>query len=105
MVAPSKSQTKVTRGLKVLSADIGDLADLDVEWETLADGERASWSLDWDHMMGTYLPLIDEAYRDGRMAPEQVEAYRETMVRLKAALPILDRLNLMRPLVPLDLPE
>lgn len=105
MVAPSKTPTKVVLGLDVLSADIGDLADLDVEWETLADGERVSWSMNWDHVMGSYLPLIDEAYRAGRMAPEQAEAYRETLTRLKAALPILDRLNLMRPLVPLDLAE
>ena len=103
MVAPSKGQAKVALGLQVLCADIGDLADLDAEWATLSDGERASWSLDWDHVMCTYLPLIDEAYRQGRMTPDQAESYRALLARLKAATPILERLDLSRPTVSLEL--
>jgi hypothetical protein len=102
MVAPSKVASKVVVGLEMLGADIGDLPDLDAEWDTLDEAERVSWSLTWDHVMGTYLPLVDEAYRRGRMTPEQAATYRETLGRLKAALPIIERLRLMPPTVPLD---
>ncbi len=104
MVASSKTESKIAAGLKVLCADVGDLETLDAEWETLDEAEQVSWSLDWDHVMGTYLPLVDEAYRQGRMTPDQVGAYREVLGRLRAALPILERLNLSRPAGSLDAP-
>ena len=96
-----KTESKVAAGLKLLRADIGDLETLDAEWETLDEAEQVSWSLDWDHVMGTYLPLVDEAYRQGRLTPDQAKAYRETLGRLKAAFPILERLDLSRPTVSL----
>lgn len=104
MVATGKAESKVAAGLRLLRADVGDLETLSAEWETLDEAEQVSWSLDWDHVMGTYLPLIDAAYRRGRMTPDQEEAYRETLSRLKAALPILECLDLSRPTVPLDAP-
>jgi hypothetical protein len=102
MVAPSKAASGIGSRLEALSADIGDLPELDAEWDTLDEAERVSWSLTWDHVMGTYLPLVDDAYRRGRMTPEQADAYRETLGRLNAALPIIERLRLMPPTVPLD---
>ena len=100
----ARTERRVATRLRLLRADIGDLADLDAEWATLPDGERASWSLDWDHVLCTYLPLIDEAYRQGRMTPDQAESYRAVLARLKAATPILERLDLSRPTVSLDIP-
>jgi hypothetical protein len=105
MVASNTMASQVAARLEALVADIGDLPQLDVEWDTLDEAERVSWSLTWDHVMGTYLPLVDDAYRRGRMTPEQAAAYRETLDRLKAALPIIERLRLMPPTVPLDLAE
>ena len=102
MVAPSKTASGVASRLEALAADVSDLPQLDAEWETLDEAEQVSWSLTWDHVMGTYLPLVDEAYRRGRMTPEQAALYRKTLRSLKAALPIVERLRLMLPTVPLD---
>ena len=102
MVAPSKTASGVASRLEALAADVGDLPQLDVEWGTLDEAEQVSWSLTWDHVMGTYLPLVDEAYRRGRMTPEQAASYRETLRSLKAALPTIERLRLMLPTVPVD---
>lgn len=102
MVASSKAETKVATGLKILRADIGDLETLGHEWDSLDEAEQVAWSLDWDQVMGTYLPLLDEAYRAGRMTAKQAGAYHHALRNLKAAMPIIERLNLSRPSVSLD---
>ena len=49
--------TEITSGhveieLKSLGLMVGDLWEVVDEWDSLDDGERASWSLDWDQVMG-----------------------------------------------------
>jgi hypothetical protein len=72
------------------------------EWAQLPDGERAHWSLDWDQLMGGDLRLLDPCYRAGAMTSEQQERYRAVLSELKAALPLIERLDLYRPTVPLE---
>lgn len=88
--------------LEILEANVNDLPEVAEEWTELADGERVSWSLDWDQLMLSYLPDMHLAYRTGRMTPEQQERYRELLGKLRDALPILERLNLAQPPVPLN---
>ena len=89
-------------GLESLRLMLGDLPDVAADWDQLSDGERASWSHDWDQLMGTELRLLDPCYRAGSMTPVQQERYRAVLAQLKTALPLLNRLDLYRPTVSLE---
>ncbi len=45
---------------------------------------------------------LDPAYRLGQMTPEQAERYRRLLRRLEDLLPVIERLGLTRPPVPLQ---
>jgi hypothetical protein len=81
---------------------IADLPAVSDEWDQMDDMERASWSLDWDQQMYTNLGMLDDYCRSQEMTVEQQQQYRALLRELKIALPILDRLQLCRPTVPLD---
>ncbi len=101
MVAPAKRDGRIDIGLESLRLALGDLPEVAEEWAELADGERASWSLDWDQLMGTYLVLLERHYRAGTMTPDQRALYHELLDRLQAALPLIEQLQLYPPPVPL----
>jgi hypothetical protein len=93
---------RIETGLQLVYADILDLPMLAEEWDGLADGARVSLSLGWAHSMADYLTDLDEHYRAGRMSPDQQARYRELLDKLRAALPIIGRLNLYPPPVSLE---
>lgn len=88
--------------LKSLRLMLADLPEVAAAWGTLADGERVSWSLDWDQLMGALRVVLAPCYRSGQMTLDQQAQYRELLQTLKHALPLIERLNLSRPSVPLD---
>jgi hypothetical protein len=102
MAAPSKTDPRVEIGLEELRTVLGDLREVSAEWDAMSDGERASWSADWDQLMTTYLPLVDRHARANRMPEEQLDCYREVLRALREALPTIERLGLCRPPVSLE---
>ena len=94
--------TRIERSLHALLAEAEDLPCTAEEWDQLADGERASVSLDWAHLMADYLTELDQYYRAGTMTPDQQVRYRAVLCKLKAVLPIIERLDFYRPPVSLD---
>ena len=102
MAAPATTDERIAIGLESLRLTLGDLSEVAGEWTQLNDGERASWSLDWDQLMATYLPLLERSYRSGAMTPDQQVRYGEVLRQLKEALPLIQRLQLYPPPVPLD---
>jgi hypothetical protein len=84
-------------GLESVSLMLADLPEVAEEWDRMPDGERVSWSSDWDQLMGTDLFGLDARYREGAMTPEQEVAYEELKAGLEAALPTIEELNLYRP--------
>ena len=78
-----------------------DLPEIIEEWDELADGERASLSLDWDHLMGSYLAELEEYRRAGVLSEEQERAYERLRGELEENFPIIERLGLYRPPVEL----
>lgn len=84
--------------LDVLEMDVQDLE----AWETLPETNQDLLGLEWSQSMTSLLPEVNSAYRSGRMTPEQQARYRTLLGRLKEALPIIQKLNLCRPRVPLD---
>ena len=102
MVARTATLRRIEIALDALDAALDDLPEVAEEWQELADGERASWSLDWDHLMGTYLITLDRYKRHGDMTAEQISRYRALLTRLREALPVIDSLSLYRPPIRLD---
>ena len=74
-----------------------DLPEILEEWDDLADGERASLSLDWDHLMGSYLAELEEYRRAGVLSEEQERAYERLRGELEENFPVIERLNFYRP--------
>ncbi len=103
MVATAKIASRISRYLQAILANVEDLPVLAKEWEMLPDGERASDALQWDHLMADYLTELDEHYRAGRMTSPQQACYQDLLSKLKEAIPIIQKLNLYRPPVPLEI--
>jgi hypothetical protein len=102
MATPTSLDPRVDTGLESLRLMVGDLPEVAEEWNQLDDGERAHWSLDWDQLMGSHLRLLEAHFRAGQMTAAQQERYRAVLSKLKAALPLIERLDLYRPTVPLE---
>lgn len=102
MAAPTTTGLVIEIGLKSIRLRLGDLPELVQERPELSDGERASWSLDWDQVMASDLPVLERAYRAKEMTPEQEACYRGLLRDLKEALPLIERRGLYPPPVPLD---
>lgn len=79
-----------------------DLREIHDEWNDLADGERASLSLEWAHLMADYLTTIEEHYVAGELTEDQASHYLELKGELREALPIIQALNFYRPPVSLE---
>ena len=103
MAAQTELNERIDSQLRAVRLTAADLPEVAAEWDRLADGERASWSLEWDHLIADYLTDLDECERAGHMTAEQHIDYRDLLGVLEQMLPIIERLNLYRPPVSLDL--
>jgi hypothetical protein len=92
---------RIEVGLRAVLAEVEDLPTVGEDWATLPDGNRASIALDWAHLMADYFPELEEAYRSDEMTLEQRSRYRTLRAKLRAASPMIERLRLYRPPVPL----
>ena len=102
MATQAAASRRVSTELESLRLMTGDLAEVAAEWPELSGAERASWSLDWDQIMGSLEVVLDPAYRGGSMTPDQQERYRELLSRLRDGMPTLECLGLQRPSIRLD---
>ncbi len=53
MAAARKTGLRGELGLKELRTALGDLRDVNAQWDAMSGGERASWNADWDQLMTT----------------------------------------------------
>ena len=88
--------------LESLRLMLGDLADVADEWDQLPGAEQASWSLDWDQLMGGLKVILDPAYRSGTMSSGQHTRYVALLCSLREALPLMNRIGLYPPPVSLE---
>jgi len=105
MAAPTRTNQGIEIGLKSLRLMLGDLPEVAEEWPQLSDGERVSWSLDWDQIMASDLRVLDRHYRAGAMTTEQEARYRKLLCMLKDLPPLIERLQLYPPPVSLEEPD
>ena len=101
MVAKTVIARHIDIELKSLRLMLGDLPEVAAEWPELGDGERASWSLDWDQLMGALQVILEPSYRAGAMTPDQQACYQELLHDLREALPFIAQIELLPPPVPL----
>jgi hypothetical protein len=88
---------RIEIGLELIDRALDDLPDVARDWLALDDSERASWSLDWDHLIGTYLRLLTEYDRTEALTSDQRRRYCALIARLKEAAPLIDQLQLYPP--------
>ena len=102
MVARTSTSERIAIQLHAIECAVADLPEIVEEWDELPDGERASLSLDWDHLMGSYLILLERYCAGGEMSKEQSRRYNALRASLRAALPLIERLNFYRPSISLE---
>lgn len=102
MVATTNVGIRIERSLRALLGEVEELPETARGWASLADLDRASFSLEWDHLMADYLTELDDSFRAGSMTSDQQARFHNLLERLKAALPIVDRLGLYHPPISLD---
>ena len=92
----------VDRILKYVHAIIDELDDFSGKWNHLDEGERVSWSLDWDQAMGAHLRFLEQQYGRQVMTEAQAGRYRDLLRRIKEHLPVIHGLGLYSPPLPLE---
>ncbi|HEX5416564.1 MAG TPA: hypothetical protein VFZ25_12915 [Chloroflexota bacterium] len=105
MVTPSAiTNTHIENALINIRDMLADMPELASEHDTgvLPEDERISWSLDWDQAMGTDLRILDQADNAARLNEDQQRRYHEVIKSLREGLPLIRRLGLSEPTVPLD---
>lgn len=102
MVAPVVVAHRIEIAMKSVGLMLCDLPEIAEEWPQLRSGEQASLSLDWDHLIASYLSELDEHYRSGNMTTEEQARYGSLLQKLNDAIPIIERLDFMRPTVSLQ---
>lgn len=102
MVATTQVQRRAMIFLEAVGSMVEELEEVDGEWVGLDDAERVAWSLDWDHAMADQLGELHAMDLRGCLPEEQARVYRELLGKLTGVLPIIERLDLYRPPVPLD---
>ncbi len=63
MATTTEITGRIDRSLHAILAEAQDLPSRADKWDSLPEWERASISLEWDHLMADYLTELDEAYR------------------------------------------
>lgn len=101
MATESRLRTKTGTVLGFISAEVDDLPLRAENWDDETEVNQLTFLLEWKELMDR-LEGLDAVYRQGIMAPEQQIAYLELLRKLKASLPVIQRLRLHPPAVPLD---
>jgi len=102
MVTSSRIAQQVDRDLQRLNGELDFLPDLAMDWDEETIENRIIWNAEWGQLM-TFLMALHRAYQSGHMGEEQHARYVALAHRLREALPLLRRLELVERFpVPLD---
>lgn len=95
MATTTEIADRIERDLYALHAELEWLPNTVAEWDETADWERASISLDWDHLLCDYLGELQRFWHDRAMTADQEVRYQDLVRRLRDAMPLFDRLGLL----------
>ena len=101
MASVTDAQQYAVSALVTIDLMLRDLPEVANEWEQISEGERAAWSIDWSNEMSSLAQVADFASK-GLLTAEQQVSYREVLHRLVDLLPLVQRLGLYRPPIPLE---
>ena len=93
---------RIERLLDALLRTTGDLPEVAEEWKALEPASRATWSLDWHRTLVMDLPFVQEQYITGTMTKKQRAQYEDLLRRFKECQPIIERLGITQPQIPLE---
>lgn len=94
-------RSRIDHDLEILtSVVVVDLPELAGTWQDLHEDDRYVFEEGWRNDMGA-LEALERPHAEGRMNLSQEEQYRELKAALRARLPIIERLGLEIPAVPL----
>ena len=93
----------VETDLDMLASGIEALNDLAADPNGAQDGARVyDFSIRWGVLMSGRLKRLEHYYRAGELAENHRSRYREVRRRLKDAAPLIKRLDIGRPDIPLE---
>jgi hypothetical protein len=96
MATTTNIQDRVALSLQSIEAMVGDLDQIIAEWQQLSEGERVSWSLDWDNEMAglehvsayaSLGALSDKQYQQFRSIVNLLASHRTELLQSGLALP------------------
>lgn len=93
----------IEKDLRLLENEVAALRELASDPEKARDGVRVyDFSIRWGVLMSGRLKRLEHYYRAGELEGEQRRRYRELRRELREAEPLVERLGLTRPAVPLE---
>ncbi len=85
--------------LEAIQSFLQDLHILVEDWDTMEDGPKTSFSLEWDHLILDYLPMIDTYVKEKQLTARQIKLYQEILAQLTELIPTIDSMGLTRPTI------
>ncbi len=91
---------KIDLDLQNIAVEAAFLPELERGWASESETNRYVWYSEWLDLM-TRLKHLDAAHTSGVMTAEQQDRFRALLARLKAAAPIIARVDLPLPPIPM----
>lgn len=89
--------------LEMVAAGVAELRELASDPDKAEDSARVyDFSIRWGVLMSGRLLRLEHYYREGRLTREHEQSYRKLRSELSEAGPLIERLGLTRPTVPLE---
>jgi hypothetical protein len=100
---PQVSRPGVDADLGMVGFGVEALRDLALDSEKAQDEDRVyDFSIRWGVLLSGRLKRLEHYYREGRLTRAQRSRYRQLRRDLKDAVPLMERLGLGKPRVPLE---
>ncbi len=97
MAEATGTNMKIELRLEALNLMVKDLPNVADDWNAMPKSERASWSLDWDQIMGDLEAVLIPAYLEKAMTVHQQARYLDLLSLLQTHTSVIDRLGLSKP--------
>ena len=93
----------VDADLGMVGSAIEALRDLALDYDKAQDGDKVyDFSIKWGVLLSGRLKRLEHYYRVGNLTGDQRSHYRELRRDLKDSFPLMERLGLGKPRVPLE---
>lgn len=100
---PRSTPVGIDTDINMLLSGIESLRDLASDPEGSQDGSRIyDFNVRWGTLMSGRLRRLEHYYRAGELPENQNQSYRRLRSGLQEAMPLIERLGLTRPQVPLE---